>query len=203
MQGSTELRIAEQQTTIEELENRLDGFRKDLDNASGSVGTLREQINQKDKEIAEFKRLLLSSNKKFREKEKEMHTLGNENKMLKENLSASEAARCDLTKVCAEHIRNAKTNALESFKEFSERILLEREELLSSLSMVTDLERDVRNAISKDTLKELHRLREEIFKIRSRDYQKDREIEFLQHQLIEAASRLANDQLSAAPTSRY
>ena len=49
----------------------------------------------------------------------------------------------------------------------------------------------MRTAISKETLKELHRLREEIFSIRSRESQQDQEIEFLQRQLIAAADRIA------------
>ena len=60
----------------------------------------------------------------------------NENRTLKESLLASEAARSDLTKVCAEHIRNAKSSALDNFKEFTERILCEREEMLSTLAAV-------------------------------------------------------------------
>lgn len=143
--------------------------------------------------------MLLTANKRIRERQKDIQTIELENKTLKEGLSASEAARCDLAKICAEHIRNAKNSALENFKEFSERMLLEREELLSNLSMISDLERDVRNGISKDTLKELHRLREEIFNIRSRESQKDQQIEFLQRQLIDAAERLANDRFSIAP----
>ena len=74
-------------------------------------------------------------------------------------------------------------------------MLLEREDILMNVSMVSDLERDVRNAISKDTLAELHRLREEMFQLRQRELHKDEEITFLQKQLIEAAERLANNQL--------
>ena len=65
-----------------------------------------------------------------------MQSLENENRTLKESLLASEAARSDLTKVCAEHIRNAKSSAVDNFKEFTERILCEREEMLSSLAAV-------------------------------------------------------------------
>ena len=63
-------------------------------------------------------------------------SLENENRTLKESLLASEAARSDLTKVCAEHIRNAKSSALDNFKEFTERILCEREEMISTLAAV-------------------------------------------------------------------
>lgn len=195
--AEAELRISEQQASIEALEDSLDGFRKDLDSASGSAGVLRETVKAKDGEIAEYKAIILSIQKKLREKQKEIHSFENENRALKENLSASEAARCDLTKVCSEHIRSAKSNALENFKEFSERILIEREDFLGHVSILGDLERDVRNAVSKDTLQELHRLREEMFKLRQRELHKDEEIAFLQKQLIEASERLAKDQLQS------
>ena len=189
--ASAELRISEQQSTIESLNIQVEGIRRDLDNASGNAGTLRDQMKQLEKEYMENKNLLIAANRKLNEKSKELQSLENENRKLKESLSASEAARCDLTKICATHIRNAKQEALESFREFSERILFEREEMLTNLSVVTDLERDVRNAISKDTLRELYRLREELFVIRGREVQKDQEIEFLQKQLIEAADRIS------------
>ena len=121
---------------------------------------------------------------------------------LKENLSASEAARCDLTKVCSEHIRNAKSEAQENFKELSERLLLEREEFLSNLSIVCDLERDVRNAVSKEAKMELHQLREELFNIHEREVQKNQEIEYLQQQLIKAAERIANMELDKKAFTR-
>ena len=200
--AAAELRISEQQATIESLEDNMSRFREDLENASGSAGALKEQIKLKDGEVAEYKQLILSIQKKLKEKEKDYVILENENRALKENLSASEAARCDLTKVCSEHIRNAKSEAQENFKELSERLLLEREEVLSNLSIVCDLERDVRNAVSKEAKMELHQLREELFNIHEREVQKNQEIEYLQQQLIKAAERIANMELDKKAFTR-
>jgi len=174
---------------IESLEDNLNKFREELDNTSGSAGTLREQIRQKDAEIAEYRRLLSSTQKKLKEKTKECTALENENQTLKEDISASEAARCDLTKICSEHIRNAKAKAYESYNEFTERLLLEREEALST--KVSEQERDVRNVISDEAMAELNELREQYFIMQEKAGRKDKEINFLQEQLIEAADRLS------------
>ena len=193
--AAAELTISKQQARIDSLEDNLNRFREDLDNSSGSAGTLKVQLRHKDGEIEEYKQLILSIQKKLNEKSKDHTALENENRILKENLSASEAARCDLTTICSEHIRNAKAEAFENYKELTERLLAEREDVLSNLAMVSDLERDVRNAISKEAMAELNLLREEHFKREERELQKDQEIAFLQQQLIEAAERLANFEL--------
>ena len=193
--AAAELTISKQQARIDSLEDNLSRFREDLDNSSGSAGALKVQLRHKDGEIEEYKQLILSIQKKLNEKNKDHAALENENRILKENLSASEAARCDLTTICSEHIRNAKAEALENYKELTERLLAEREDVLSNLAMVSELERDVRNAISKEAMAELNLLREEHFKREERELQKDQEIAFLQQQLIEAAERLANFEL--------
>lgn len=189
--ASAELRISEQQNIIEALQSRIDNMGKELEQSSGSADTLRQQITHITKDLTQFKSMLVQANRKLRERQKELQASESECASLREALSASEAARIDLAIVCSEQIRNAKSGALEHFKEFSERILIEREEVLSSLSVVSDLERDVRNAVSHETQKELQRLRQELFKARRLEAQKQKDIEFLQSQLIEAADCIA------------
>ena len=185
-----------------EIISDLNRFREDLDNSSSSAGALKEQLKHKDAEVEEYKQLISSIQKKLEEKNKDHAALENENRALKENLSASEAARCDLTKICQEHIRSAKTEAHAAYQEFSERLLLEREEALSNLAKVADLERDVRNAVSKEAMAELNLLREQHFKMEEREVRKDQEIAFLQQQLIEAAERLSNFELDKKALNR-
>ena len=73
----------------------------------------------------------------------------------------------------------------------SERVLLEREELLSRISKMSELERDVRLNVSLEAQKELQRLRDELFKSRRAEAQRDHEVSFLQSQLGNAADRIA------------
>jgi hypothetical protein len=55
---------------------------------------------------------------------------------------------------------------------------------------VYDLERDVRASMHHETQREIQKLREELFKSRRAESQRDREVRFLQRQLTEAADRI-------------
>jgi hypothetical protein len=72
---------------------------------------------------------------------------------------------------------------MEYVRSLTERLFLEREDALSRIAAVRDLERDVRTNIHTDTQKELQRLREELFKCRRAETQKDREALYLQKQV--------------------
>jgi hypothetical protein len=61
--------------------------------------------------------------------------------------------------------------------------MLEREETITRLASVRELERDVRTGIALETSKEVQRLREELFKCRRSETQKEREALFLQKQV--------------------
>ena len=70
--AAAELRVSEQQGTIEGLQSRIEGISKDLDNASGNAGALRDQMKQCEKDVVEYKTMLLSANKKLRERQQEI-----------------------------------------------------------------------------------------------------------------------------------
>ena len=70
--ATAELRISDQQDIIEGLQSRIEGISKDLDNASGSAGALRDQMKQCEKDVAEYKTMLLSVNKKLRDRQQEI-----------------------------------------------------------------------------------------------------------------------------------
>ena len=72
---------------------------------------------------------------------------------------------------------------MEYARTLSERIMLEREETITRLASVRELERDVRTGIALETSKEVQRLREELFKCRRSETQKEREALFLQKQV--------------------
>ena len=48
------------------------GMSRDLDNASGSAGALRDQMKQMAKDLGEYKTMMSSANKKLRERQKEV-----------------------------------------------------------------------------------------------------------------------------------
>lgn len=70
--AAAELRISDQQDIIEGLQSRIEGISKDLDNASGSAGALRDQMKQCEKDVTEYKTMLLSANKKLRDRQQEI-----------------------------------------------------------------------------------------------------------------------------------
>ena len=90
-----------------------------------------------------------------------------------------------------DHARSSERGALEYVRTVSERVLLEREELLSRISKMSELEREVRLNISLEAQKELQRLRDELFKSRRGEAQREHEVSFLQGQLGQAADRIA------------
>lgn len=85
----------------------------------------------------------------------------------------------------------AERRANEFVNRMKETVLLEREEILSQMITVQELQQQVGASISAETQKELQRLRDELIKARRIETRKDREVSFLQRQLAEAAKRIA------------
>lgn len=91
----------------------------------------------------------------------------------------------------------AVTQANEYVKTMGESIALEREDMLARLAESAALTNDLKLSVSVETQHELQRLREELFKSRRNETQKERELAFMQRQLVEAAKRLAKDTVSS------
>ncbi len=87
--------------------------------------------------------------------------------------------------------RDTDARATEYVRCMREVVQLEREDVLARLRGAADLQDELRIAVSAATQKELQRLRDELFKARRNEVQKERETAFLQRQLVEAARRIA------------
>ena len=108
---------------------------------------------------------------------------------------------CCSSLVC--RIRLSESRANEYVKTMKESISLEREDILSKLHHISHISGELRIAVSAEVQHEVQRLRDELFKARRNETQKDREVAYLQRQLVEAAKKIAlvnveKDQLIAA-----
>ncbi len=70
-------------------------------------------------------------------------------------------------------------------------MLQERATFLAHIADTAKLQSKLQIIHSEDTQKELQNLRDELFKARRNETQKDREISYLQRQLQEASKRIA------------
>jgi hypothetical protein len=89
--------------------------------------------------------------------------------------------------------RDSSVRANEYVRNMKEAVQLQREDMLARLVSTAALSEELRVAVSAETQKELQRLRDELFKARRNETQKEREIAFLQRQLVEAARRIAQE----------
>ena len=87
--------------------------------------------------------------------------------------------------------RETDLRANDFMRSVREAVLLEREDMLARLRSTADLTNELKIAVAVETQRELQRLRDELFKARRNETQKERESSFLQRQLVEAARRIA------------
>jgi hypothetical protein len=90
-------------------------------------------------------------------------------------------------------IRDSSVRANDYVRGMKESVLLEREDMLARLATTAALSEELRVAVSTEAQREMQRLRDELFKARRNETQKEREIAFLQRQLVEAARRIAQE----------
>jgi hypothetical protein len=83
-----------------------------------------------------------------------------------------------------------------------EAVDLEREDMLGRLANTAALSEELRVAVSLEAQREMQRLRDELFKARRNETQKEREIAFLQRQLVEAARRIALESVERGEQER-
>jgi hypothetical protein len=78
-------------------------------------------------------------------------------------------------------------------KQFEEWNMLQREDALSHLLTVSVSQKEWQAQVTTESQHEIMRLQEELSKARRIESQRDREIAFLQRQLLEAANRLRSN----------
>lgn len=118
--------------------------------------------------------------------------LQDELNFVKDSLLSSTQSKQDLSEIYSQHIKNSETDAMDYIRSLSERLLLEREEAIAKMSAAFEHDREVRQTFHHEINRELTRLREELFKSRRAEAQREREMAFLQSQLIDAVERIAS-----------
>jgi chromosome segregation ATPase len=100
-----EERLVEQQMEIERLQKKLSSSDTELETASGSADSLKQQVSEAMAEVAHYKLLIAQGDDGLATRDVELQQLRWEVSRLEECLSISEQARCDLSNMCAERIR--------------------------------------------------------------------------------------------------
>lgn len=186
-----EQRVSEQQASIAALTAQLASVTDDLRAATGSASTdpLKRQLNDRVAELTRHKRLLAIAERTLYERTSELSDAQDEIGMLHGSLTTARAGQDDLVTLCGQYSKDSEAAAFDYVRSFSERVLLEREDVIARLSALKDLDRDLRSLGTIEAQKELQRLREELFKCRRSETQKERENVFLQKQLMQLQNR--------------
>jgi hypothetical protein len=112
--------------------------------------------------------------------------------MLKDSFFLSETSKKDLSELCDHQIRLSEERAMALIAQMKEVLSFEREQILSECNELAIMTNEVQLAASFETQREIQRLRDEVFKARRNETLKDRELSFLQRQLIEAADKISS-----------
>ena len=180
-----EQRVSEQQASITSLTAQLARTTSEL-HASGSASSdqLRRQMSDTTVDLNKHKRLLAIAERTIHERSGELAEAHDEINLLQGSLAAARMSQDDLVTLCGQYSKDSESAAVDYVRSFSERVLLEREDVIARLSALKDLDRELRSLGTIEAQKELQRLREELFKCRRSETQKERENVFLQKQLI-------------------
>ena len=142
-------RITEQQSIIHTLSTQLHGIKTELktelQSISGSTDTLRKQISDTTTELNRHKKLLAMAERKLEECTSELSDAKEETIALQDALAASRVAHDDLLLLCSEYSKGSENAALDYVRSFSERVLLEREDIIARLASLKDLDRELRS----------------------------------------------------------
>lgn len=79
----------------------------------------------------------------------------------------------------------------EYIREMQENMQFEQQEAMSKLSSVAEIQQQWQASISNEAQTEIIRLRVELAKSRRQESQREREVSYLQRQLLEASKQLA------------
>lgn len=134
-----EQRIAEQQLTIESLQHSLATIEREVQTASGSADHLKRQVQDTSADLASHKLMLAIAERSLAQRSGELAEAREEISALQDSLAASGAARADLVELCSEYSAGAESRAAEFVRALTERVLLEREEMLTRLAVVCPL----------------------------------------------------------------
>lgn len=135
--AACEQRIAEQQMSIESLQQRIAQITHDKETASGSADHLKRQLQEFSADLASHKVMLAMAERESAQRGSDLAEARDEVAELKDSVSASAAARADLVELCALHTAGAEKKASEYVRALSERVTCEREEFLSRLTVVS------------------------------------------------------------------
>jgi chromosome segregation ATPase len=131
-----EQRIAEQQLTIESLQHSLATIEREVQTASGSADHLKRQVQDPSADLASHKLRLAIAERSLAQRSGELTEAREEISALQDSLAASGAARADLVELCSEYSAGAESRAADYVRALTERVLLEREEMLTRLAVV-------------------------------------------------------------------
>eukprot|EP00607_Mallomonas_marina_P005447 CAMPEP_0182440682 /NCGR_PEP_ID=MMETSP1167-20130531/87219_1 /TAXON_ID=2988 /ORGANISM="Mallomonas Sp, Strain CCMP3275" /LENGTH=347 /DNA_ID=CAMNT_0024634705 /DNA_START=1005 /DNA_END=2051 /DNA_ORIENTATION=- len=183
--------LQEQGLVMEELQKKLNGILNELETASGSADTMKQQMSNLTADLAACSAQVVELEKKLKARIIQCETHEAEMRAVRDSLQAADTIKKQLAQLCTEHSRAAEAHALRIVSELSERMVMEREEYLSKLAILRVYEMEARSTEENTVQSELMKLREELFKSRRAEAQKDRELVFMQRQLCDAAGTIA------------
>jgi hypothetical protein len=184
-------RISEQQNRIETLQGKLENTVSELQTVTSSKNALTKQVEQAVEDGTRMNGLLRSSQQELKAKDREVEELTTQLWSSAEQVEAASAARSALSSTCNNRIRDYGIKTTEYINEVKAELQREREVLLAHVAETAQMGMEVQVAASEETQRELNYVRDELFKARRTETQKDREIAYLQRQLMEASKRIA------------
>jgi len=196
-----EAALVEQGLLVEGLQRRLSGILNELETASGSADTMRKQMAILSADLQTCRSQLSETESKLKEKVFQCETSSAELLAMRGSLQSANTVKRQVAQLSTEHARAAEAQALRLVAELSERLVMEREEYLSKLAVLALFEAEARDSEAEAIQTELLKLREELFKSRRAEAQKDRELVFMQRQLCDAAGTIARLMESGTPSS--
>lgn len=183
--------LLEQANRADALELKLSNILSELETASGSADSMKRQLAAVTSDLTACRAQLLLTENRLRERTEVMEAKQGEIDSLQIQLVYSESVKKDVAMSCLSHTRRAEAWAMQVASELSERIYMEREECLGWMTEVVRFESEAKAAADESVGTELRRIREELFKSRRSEAQKDRELVFMQRQLCDAAGKIA------------
>jgi hypothetical protein len=106
-----------------------------------------------------------------------------------EEAMVANAQRLEMSALCARNMGQMERKVLDQLHQMGEMASMDREEVLSRIQEVYENERELRKQAVAELQRELVKVREELYRTRHRESNKEMEIAFLQAQLLDAVDR--------------
>eukprot|EP01036_Dinobryon_divergens_P029237 gene29237-38305_t len=179
-----------QQAEIESLYKQLAIAKEEKENLLQQIAEHQHETQVDNERLVDSQTRLIATEKNCDNMRSELSATSIRCRQLSEQLSLMEESTRQLRDGCNNIVRANEDKCARIVRCMQERFSLEREEFFSHLRELNEVRSALLGQVQQETSADLQRLRDEAFRARRAEVQKDRQISYLQSQLKEAASRL-------------